>query len=485
MQTLTVPRTTARPGKPLAWALCVVSSTGQEDTLPNQRAWAVGTAKSKGWRLLPDGIFEGVATGKDGPRRLVRDILRKLRATEPDARPQWLLMIRTDRLGRGDMVAFQVVVQELHQLGVNIWTNQGEVKLETGMDKIYVAIQASLAEQENDVRRTKMLDVREWKREAGLTMGKAPYGILREKGIDSPDQSARTLKRSLYPPIAGQRIWRNRARLTAIALPHQYKKSSDYAPGSTKVVHWSAQRVKKLLKNHAYVEAGLIDETTFVRAQKVAKTLTHDRTGDNRRRHPWPLSGVLTCHCGRSLIGAAYGTNRYYACRAKWNHDQKLRLVRADELEAQFISLLGRLDASPALIKRYRQRAAAPVSTPVLERTIRDGNAKLTDLSKSREKVWKLNESGHVRDEDLQERLDKLTEQRHKLEAEVEEAREQLAVAKGLAQRQQDAEDLLRRAVKIFQKANVEQQNEIAKAVRIELGELTVDSAKKLQVGKP
>jgi hypothetical protein len=45
--------------------------------------------------------------------------------------------------------------------------------------------------------------------------------------------------------------------------------------------------------------------------------------------------------------------------------------------------------------------------------------------------------------------------------------------------------DLLRRAVKIFEEANVENQNAIARAVLLELGALTVDSAKMLQVGKP
>jgi hypothetical protein len=85
----------------------------------------------------------------------------------------------------------------------------------------------------------------------------------------------------------------------------------------------------------------------------------------------------------------------------------------------------------------------------------------------------------------LQTRLDTLSEQRDKLQVELEEAREQVAVAKGLAARQHDAVDLLRRAVKIFEEANVENQNAIARAVLLELGALTVDSAKMLQVGKP
>jgi DNA invertase Pin-like site-specific DNA recombinase len=460
-----------------------VSSAGQEDTLFHQRAWAEGEAKNKGWRLPDGGIFEDTATGKDGPRRTVRRILADLKAMTPEARPQWLLMIRADQLGRGDMVATQVVVQELHQLGVNVWTRQGEMKVDTAMEKLFVAIQATVALQENEVRADKMRQVRRQKREAGLRMGTVPYGISREKGKDSPDpKRAPVVKEAFSLRLQGKGYDAIGRRLTAIAPPQEYKESS-------RVVHWTPQRVKNLLKNHAYVDAMLIDEATFVRAQKVAKTLTNDRSGDRRRTYDWPLSGVLTCHCGRALIGMPCGTDpwryRYYVCKARWNHDQKLRLVRADALEAQFVSLLGRLDASPALIKRYRTRAVAPVSSPVLERTIREGNAKLADLSKRREKVWDLYESGDVRKEDVQSRLDNLSERSDRLQSEVEESKEQLAVAKGLAQRQRDAEDLLRAAVKIFQRANVEQQSEIAKATCLELGGFTVDAAKKLQVGKP
>jgi DNA invertase Pin-like site-specific DNA recombinase len=482
MKTLTVPR-------PLAWALCVVSSGGQEETIPNQRAWAIGVAKAKNWRLLPDGIFEGVASGKLGPRSIVRDILKKLRATEPDARPEWLCMIRADRLGRGDMVESQIVLRDLHQLGVKVWTrDQGELKLDSAIAKLFVAMQASVAEQENAVKQDKMRDFRKRKREEGLQVGKSPYAIRREKGVDSPDpKRAPVVKEAFALRLQGKGYGAIGQRLAAIAPPHEYKHKSKAHPERTNVVHWTAPRVSKLLTNHAYVDAGLIDSATFVQAQGVAKALTNDRTGDPRRVHCRPLAGVLTCYCGRKFVGAAYGSSGhkypYYVCRALWNHDGKHRIVRAEPIESQFRDLLGRLDASPELVKRYRARAASPVSMPALERTIRDGNAQLANLAKSREKAFQLNESGHLRDEDLQARLDTLTEQRDKLQAEVNEAREQVAAAKALAQRQQDAEELLRRAVKIFEKANVAQQNEIAKAVRIELGVLTVDKDKVLLVG--
>src|ERR1700722_18691087 len=301
MQTLTVPRDAARSRKPLAWALCVVSSTGQEDTLPHQRAWAEETARSKGWRLPLDGFFEGVASGKDGPRSLVNDILRRLRATEQDARPQWLLMIRADRLGRGSIIETQVVVRELHKLGVSVCTRQGEVKVDTAMEELYVAIQAAVALQENDVRADKMRQVRRQKREAGLKMGVAPYGILREKGIDSPDpERANVVKEAFTLRVLGKGYNPIGRRLTAIALPQVYVKGP-------RVVHWTPQRVKNLLKNRAYVEAKVIDEATFVQAQKVGKMLSSGR--GKRRGYDWPLNGVLTCHCGRRLIGQRCGTS--------------------------------------------------------------------------------------------------------------------------------------------------------------------------------
>ena len=64
MQTLSVPLTTAAR-KPLAWALCVVSSSKQEETLPHQRGWAArdgpaqGLAVAVGWFLRGGCIRQG------------------------------------------------------------------------------------------------------------------------------------------------------------------------------------------------------------------------------------------------------------------------------------------------------------------------------------------------------------------------------------------------------------------------------------------
>ncbi len=209
MQTLSVPLTTAAR-KPLAWALCVVSSSKQEETLPHQRGWASTEAKSKGWRLHD--IFEGVASGKDGARSLVRDILKKLRATEPDARPQWLLMIRSDRIGR-EMVESQIVLRDLKQLGVRVWTrDQGELKLDTTMGKVYAAMQAGLAEQENMVRQDKMRELSKAKTRGRSASRKSALRHSSREGRRLAGPKARACcKRSVQLAVAGNRVWSHRA----------------------------------------------------------------------------------------------------------------------------------------------------------------------------------------------------------------------------------------------------------------------------------
>src|ERR1700728_2299795 len=113
-KTRTSPKRKPCPKGPGVWALAAVSSEGQTETLVHQRRWAEETAASHGWHLAR--VVEGVATGKTGPRRIVRDLLADLRSIEPEARPKKLLMIRADRLGRGSIVESQIILRDLMAL---------------------------------------------------------------------------------------------------------------------------------------------------------------------------------------------------------------------------------------------------------------------------------------------------------------------------------------------------------------------------------
>jgi hypothetical protein len=85
-----------------------------------------------------------------------------------------------------------------------------------------------------------------------------------------------------------------------------------------------------------------------------------------------------------------------------------------------------------------------------------------------------------VRPEDVQERLDALAEERDELHGRIAAAGEQLAIAKASSARERDVEALIRRAGQIFAKASVSEQNQIARAVSVELGGLSVDQGGKL-----
>jgi hypothetical protein len=186
------------------------------------------------------------------------------------------------------------------------------------------------------------------------------------------------------------------------------------------------------------------------------------------------------------MLGQACGIEpwryRYYGCRARWNHDGRLRLVRADKLEEQFVALLGRLRASPKLIERHRRRSLT-ASPQLLERTLREQKAGLDELARKRDVAWELHAAGNVRAEDVQQRLDALNKERGEVQDRIVALQQDLAIAKAATNQQRDAEALIRRGAQIFRRANVEEQNRIARAVSIELGGLHVDAEQRLKPG--
>jgi hypothetical protein len=158
-------------------------------------------------------------------------------------------------------------------------------------------------------------------------------------------------------------------------------------------------------------------------------------------------------------------------------------LVRADELEKEFVAMLGQLQASPQLVKRYRQRAASPVSSSLLERSLRDLRSKAAEVERKRDKIFELYLSGDVRREDVQPKLDALTVERDDLATRVASVSEQIVVAKASTSRDRDADALLRRAARTFERATEPEQRLIARAVAVELGGLHIDGGSRLKVG--
>jgi hypothetical protein len=391
-------------------------------------------------------------------------------------------MIRADRLGRGSIIETQLVLRDLFALGVGVFTrDQGHMRLDSAMDELISAATLAVARHENEVRRDKIVNSINRKRAEGTWRGTVPpYGILRKGSVDSPDPSTADFVREAFRlRNEGRGLTRIGRHLTALTPPRVFLN------GKTRVIHWTPTRVSDLLKQKAYVGV-LVDETTFVRAQQVGRALTNEKKHENPKFH-YPMSGAIRCHCGRSMNGIACGRPpyryRYYCCRARFNHNDHIRLIRAEGLEEQFVDLLKRLKASPELVERYRRRALAPLSPKLLERSIHDLKIKLSEVEQLRDGVWGLHARGRVRDEDVQERLDRLASQRLDLEERLNIAREQSALAKAALTRQADVAALVKRAARIFLKASEAEKREIARAVAVELGGLTIGEDSRMKPG--
>jgi hypothetical protein len=237
-----------------------------------------------------------------------------------------------------------------------------------------------------------------------------------------------------------------------------------------------------MLQNKAYATGKVIDEVTFARVQRIRADAQPERMAT---RWPWPLVGTLSCYCGRKMRGMCCGKAshriRYYACNAHWNHDSPQRLVRADNLEAQFIELLGQLSTSPRLVEQYR-RQSVDIPPKELEKEARKLRTRAAAIAKEREGVWALHNAGKIRADDIQERLDALADQKRELEASIAKLQEQIALGNAAYRHDRDAEAILSRAADTFAQANVDEQRRIARAVEIELGGIVVEEDGRLNV---
>jgi DNA invertase Pin-like site-specific DNA recombinase len=465
-----------------AWAYLAVSSSPQETMLEeDQLAWARDEAERQGWTITH--VVRGVGSGKLGPRAMARELLVQLRALDPEQRPDYVLITRIDRVGRGAIVETQLVFHELRELGVRAYTREdGEVRSDTPLEQLMVAMKATLAAQENEVRRDKALATYRRRAAAGRTVGnKRPYGLKSVDGVDVPDERYADVVREVFRlRLQGFGYFAIARRMLAFAPA-----TREWANGKSSVIRWTQNRVKRLLETKLYAGV-LIDEVTFERARRITAELTRPADPTSRNKNEWPLSGSIRCYCGRAMVGKASGPARhryrYYVCHATWAHP-KLRMVRADRIEPQFVELLRELRARPSLVADAR-RSAVATSPKMLQRALREAAAVLADVSARRAKIWAAIESDELRGPEAQGRLDELTADRDAAEARLAELERERAYATTMEARTADAAAILAEAAGLYDAALESERRQLARVVAIELGGLWVDEDEQLQIGR-
>jgi hypothetical protein len=465
-----------------AWALLVVSDSGQAETLPNQEAWAREAAAANGWAITR--FFSGVSTGKYGTRALASGMITELEEMPAESRPQRVLMIRLERLGRGNGLEAMESFLRIRKLGIIVHTRlDGDVGYEKASELLMPVLRFFIGGMENEVRRDKLHATYARRREANKAdptvalSNRPPYGLQFVNGRYAEHPPESDTVRQIYDlKVQGYGGHLIAKRIGATAPPMVLK------DGRAIPQVWTSDRVHKIIAKPTY-RGTLIDDATWLRAQAY---LREKRC--KSRRFEYPLGGALRCECGYVLIGhsgAARGEGRWrnYHCMHLENHGGHSKSHLLVKIDAQFLELLQRLCADDALLERY---VATQTHGPSRKSLTAKRSARMRELDAMearRRKIFEAFESGALSNEDLRWRLADLRDAELNLTSIIASIEAQISADDSRSVSVAYARELVRRAAKLWSTAEIDDQRALAKAVSIACGGLFVTFEGKLVVG--
>lgn len=339
-------------GRGAAWAFLVVSDPQQAGTLADQEAWARETAMEHSWTLAR--VISGVSSGKQGPRKLALGMIADLRGLDRNERPERILMIRLERLGRGDGLEAMDAFLQIRKLGVTVHTRQdGDVASERASELLMPVLRFFIGGLENEVRRDKLLSMYARRREARTVdptiavSALGPYGLAYKDGHFIPLWPQAAAVRFVFEmKCLGYGYHLIAKRLGELAPPLVFKN------GKSRQASATPNRIRQIIHNERY-RGTIVSDETWVQAQKPVC-----RYRPKAQHFEYPLGGALRCLCGTALVGVRgsglrSSTHRYYQCRNTKAHAGKMKHHRSERLEQQFSVLLCRLVASDDLLASY------------------------------------------------------------------------------------------------------------------------------------
>jgi hypothetical protein len=465
------------------WALLVVSDQGQADTLPDQEAWAQETARAKGWSITR--TFSGVSSGKLGARGLTLRMIGELESLPPDQRPKRVLMIRLERLGRGDGLEAINAFVTLKTLGVMVHTRmEGDVTYGRASELLAPVIRFLVGGMENEVRSEKVRAVYARLRAARnsdptvANCMRPAYGLAYDRGHVVPKEPEAAAVRLAYE-LKGQGYGCHliAKRMAQVAPPMTLKN------GGQRPQVWNSDRVRHLLHHKVYRDT-IVDEPTWTRAQQPAREISRPTM-----RYPYPLGGALRCACGGRLVGASGSRQRsnhllYYQCRNMTAHNGRMKHYRSDLLEEQFASLLARLSAERGLLEEYARTKQSASHGEALAAQLSALKRELAGLDDRRRAVFTAFEDGTLLRDDLQWRIDDLKKRDTELADQIEQVDRESRIARAKRLRTEDVRALLESAKTYWPIGTIEDRRALAKALANAFGGLTVASDGSLQIGE-
>lgn len=438
-----------------AWLLAVVSSDGQAETLDFQERWGHQAAAENEWTI--ERTFKDVSSGRDGARQLLKNLLQELRDLPKNARPARVLLVRIDRLGRGDGLDCIAAIAEIKKLGVKLFTrDDGEVRLERAADSLMPVMKSILAGIENDNRADRTRAGIARRKSRGLHHGNAPYGAILDEGKPIAYEPEASLVRELFSLRAEgwgyDRLAHHAAKRALPKLLHN---------GKTRRLRWGRSTVQRLLWCST-LRGVVVDAELFDRVQA---TKNPDFKSLRKQSWPFPLAHAVRCTCGTLLSGQCSGRQgyriRYYVCRGIARHGYYPH-HNAAILEEQFQRrLLPRFGGEDGLMLEPRLGATLE-SLRERETLLR---AEIAALEQRRQRVWEIGEAGGVPAAEVRLRLEQIAADRERFEAEL--ATVLTEVERGVSMRSQPVplEDVLRRLERTWAGQPLELQQRAASAL--------------------
>lgn len=470
-----------------AWAYLTVSSGEQTDSLPNQRSWAEKFAAQHGWTIT--NYFNGVGTGKHGPRKKYDEMRVELRRLTAAERPEFILLIRLDRVGRGENLGeMQMALYELHELGVKVFTREGGMERQDDvMSQLITSVKLAAGAQENANKRDKAEQYYERVREAAKsdprirTTSKPPYGV--QCVTLAPGQPGQVAPKEPEAQ-AVRRMFELRAkRIGPAELARRMQ--AEFGPptprnGKSSAKRWHADQISKLMTNKVYVQAGVVSQKTFDLAN-----VRLNRSGGRRDKvNVYPLGGAIRCTCGSRIHGQPGGTKKYgytlyYTCPNRNKEHERTPYWAVEALEKQFTDFLHTFATVPALRAIVAERNGDNIQRrEELQAQLDHLQGELTTVRRRKERL--LNDLEDEDNDDVRRELRKRLADHTKREADFERqqraAHSDLSVLNAQAGSMEERERRMMLANELWAESTPESRKEIAAAVAAAMhGPLVVD----------
>lgn len=201
-----------------------------------------------------------------------------------------IVFTKLDRFFRNIKEYYKVVdVLEQHKVA---WKALHEdYETQTAAGRLKVNIMLAVAQDEADRTSERIKAVFDQKRKKGLaTSGSAPFGLRIEEGLYVPGDDADEVKR----------LFNDYLNLRSVSQ-------------LVKTTPFTYHGLRRMLTNPHYVDAGVIDEDTFGRVQKVLEERSQRHVRSDR---VYLFSGLVVCpYCGRKLSSCMVNGYKYYRCQ--------------------------------------------------------------------------------------------------------------------------------------------------------------------------